>query len=171
MDEDDKRWLDKRNEKAQANLADALKETASDIGPPDSARIETLLFKDPTKYRFISEDEFETIMYVFERTTCDRHPLLELDLSKLPPLSELLPQFEPDSMCSALALPELPLQPNDLSIITSNSTSKPHNHNKTSPNVNISSQELKWSSKNPFRHLFLLKPCAYAVYDLSLIHI
>ena len=165
MDEDDKGWLDKRNEKAQDNLANALKEIASDAGRPDSAQIEALLIKDPSKYRFISEDEFETIMYVFERTTCDRHPLLELDLSKLPPLSELLPQFEPDSLCSTLALPELPVQPNDLSIITSNLTSKPHNYNKPSPTVNMSSQELKWSAENPFRHLFLLKPCAYAVYD------
>lgn len=162
MDEDDKGWLDKHNEKVQANLAKALKDQSSDSKTPDTARIEALVRKDATKYRFISEDEFETVMYVFERTTCERHPLLELDMSKLPSLSELLPQFEQNSSCSALALPELPSRLNDLSEYITGAKTKNANCKNAQGDE---SEDLRWSAKNPFRHLFLLKPCAHAIYS------
>lgn len=162
MDEDDKGWLDRHNEKVQANLGKALKDTKVEPGRSEAVRIEALVRKEASKYCSISEDEFETIMYVFERTTSERHPLLELDMSKLPPLSELLPQFESTSSCSALALPELPASPNDLSSCVFAVAEKCiSNKYTTSPG----SGEPKWSAKNPFRHLYLLKPGAHAVYS------
>lgn len=162
MDEDDKAWLDKHNEKVQANLEKALKDTKVEPNQSEAVRVDALVRKEASKYCSISEDEFETIMYVFERTTCERHPLLELDMSKLPPLSELLPQFEPNSSCSALALPELPASPSDLSACV------PAIAGKTITNKNTpkpGSGEPKWSARNPFRHLYLLKPGAHAVYS------
>ena len=82
-------------------------------------------------------------------------------MSKLPPLSELLPQFEPNSSCSALALPELPALPNDLSSCVPAPAEK-NNSSKNTPKPG--SGEPVWSAKNPFRYLHLLKPGAHAVY-------
>lgn len=161
MDEDDKGWLDKHNEKVQSNLEKALKDSKAEPTEAEAARVEALVRKEAPEYCSISEDEFETIMYVFERTTCERHPLLELDMSKLPPLSELLPQFEPNSSCSALALPELPALPNDLSSCVPAPAEK-NNSSKNTPKPG--SGEPVWSAKNPFRYLHLLKPGAHAVY-------
>ena len=75
MDEDDKGWLDKHNEKVQSNLEKALKDSKAEPTEAEAARVEALVRKEAPEYCSISEDEFETIMYVFERTTCERHPL------------------------------------------------------------------------------------------------
>lgn len=159
LDEDDKGWLDKHNNKVKEALESALKDKKND------ADKQVLIQKDPAKYKAISEDEFETVMYVFERTTNERHPLLELDISKLPPLSDLLPEFESNSASSKLALPELPESPMEIPVNGADVDAG----NKASSKVQSKSQDqaqsnLTWSASNPFRNLSVLKPCAYAVY-------
>lgn len=165
MDDDDKGWLDKYNEKARKE-AQQVKKDAKDDEVSDHA---PSVKKDAAKYTIISEDEFETVMYVFERVTCERHPLLELDMSKIPTLNDLLPEFDENSATSSLALPELPSLDAPLTQIingTSHGSSAGNNSGPVSHAQKEKTQKeaLQWSVQNPFRHLFLLKPCAHAIY-------
>ncbi|WFD19015.1 Enhancer of polycomb-like protein 1 [Malassezia caprae] len=165
MDDDDKGWLDKHNEKAREEAQRVEKDSKNS----EQAQYKVLVKKDAAKYTIISEDEFETVMFVFERATCERHPLLELDMSKMPTLDELLHEFDEKSATSALALPELPAT--DVSITqlvngTSNKTTNAKNsaHATNADKGKAQERQLQWSVKNPFRHLFLLKSCACAIY-------
>lgn len=163
MDDDDKGWLDKHNEKARKEAQKVEK----DSKVSEQAQYKALMKRDAAKYTVISEDEFETVMFVFERATCERHPLLELDMSKMPTLDDLLLEFDEKSATSAMALPELPTM--DVSITqvvngTLNKSSTIKNSAHATNAEKVQEHDLQWSVKNPFRHLFLLKPCACAIY-------
>ena len=117
LDEDDQIWLDRHNEKVR------------------SAKEE-----DPSLV-VITPDEFETVMSIFEMTTCERYPFLQLDISAMPKLEDLLPEFEDGSAASKHAMPELPPLEGD------------------PPNTST-----EWSPVNPFKNLSNLKQAAIAVY-------
>ncbi|WFD22610.1 Enhancer of polycomb-like protein 1 [Malassezia equina] len=165
MDDDDKGWLDKHNERARKELQKAEKDSKT----AENVQYKALVKKDAAKYTIISEDEFETVMFVFEHATCERHPLLELDMSKMPTLDDLLREFDEKSATSAMALPELPKMDASIAALVSGSSNKSAN-SKSSTHVSnaekgkSSEEELQWFVQNPFRHLFLLKPCARAIY-------
>lgn len=165
MDDDDKGWLDKYNEGVRKEMQQLKKD--SKIG--EQEQYETSMKEDAAKYTIITEDEFEMVMFVFERTTCERHPLLELDMSKMPSLNDLLNEFDEDSATSALALPELPKMDVSIAQVVNGTLNKSIPFKKTDHLINAvknnsQEQKLQWSVKNPFRHLFLLKPCACAIY-------
>ena len=128
LDENDQIWLDRHNESVQKETSQRNdKSRASQTHEPTSV--------------VISQDEFETVMSVFELTTCERFPFLELDCSALPKLEELLPEFESGSGSSKRAIPEIP----------------PLDGEK--PNTSTA-----WSARNPFRNLSELKPAARVIY-------
>lgn len=170
LDEDDQGWLDKHNAKARNELDEALKnpknvpQGAKDQAAAAVQAAATLASQEPEKYLTITEDEFETVMYVFERATCERHPLLELDFAKVPTLDDLLPEFDETSAAAALAEPELPAYNAEA---TAEADTKPIN-GKLSLKSNAAKKgenvDKKWSAENPFRHLSLLKPCARLIY-------
>lgn len=162
MDDDDKGWLDKHNERARKELQQAEKDSKT-------TENKALVKKDAAKYTLISEDEFETVMFVFEHATCERHPLLELDMSKMPTLEDLLREFDENSATSAMALPELPKMDVNIATLVNGSSNKSVNsksstHASNAEKGKSSEEDLQWSVQNPFRHLFLLKPCARAIY-------
>lgn len=161
LDEDDQGWLDKHNDKARKELEQVqkgIKDANSGSKEQESAK------QQPEKYLTITEDEFETVMSVFERTTSERHPLLELDFSKVPTLEDLLPEFDESSGTAALALPELPPYHADTMVLD---TKPPGGKLLSKSNGNLKkgdAEEKKWSAANPFRNLSLLKPCARVIY-------
>lgn len=161
LDEDDQGWLDKHNQKAKSELEQALKGVK---GAQAQAKEHDLVQQHPDKYLVIDEDQFETVMYVFERATCEHHPLLELDFAKVPTLDDLLPELDETSAAAELALPELPpyrARPTDAL------DGKPVN-GKLAPKGTAAKKgdaaAPVWSAANPFRHLSLLKPCARVIY-------
>ena len=105
------------------------------------------LYTAKPQLRQISDDEFEMVMTVFEAYTAEKCPLLQLDLSKLPTLEDLLPSFDPDSPFSKLALPILP----DIPLFEANDPNHP-SHSK------------EWNPSNPYHNLSALKPLAPLVY-------
>lgn len=160
MDEDDNGWLVKHNDKVQCELDMALK----DVKEADkSLKLQSLASED-AKYCHVSEDQFETVMYVFERATCERHPLLELDMSKLPILSDLLPEFNSNSAASSLALPELPPLASDALVHAASGPLRQMNGKSVKNGKKVDTCAEKWTASNPFKNLPALKPCAQAVY-------
>lgn len=132
-----------------------------DTALSETQKTKALAEKDPNQYRLLSEDEFETVMYVFESATSERHPLLELDISKLPKLEDLLCEFDEDSAAAKLALPELPPLHLEAQVSESDGNAKAGKGKKTSTTAD---EEGVWSPANPFRFLSQLKPCAHVVY-------
>lgn len=159
LDEDDQGWLDKHNNKARSELEQALKNTKSQQA---AAKEQDLISHQPEKYLTITEDEFETVMFVFERATTERHPLLELDFAKVPTLSDLLPEFDETAAAAALAKPELsPYGAESPATDSKSATGKATSKNTSNDNGDA---DKKWSAENPFRKLSLLKPCARVIY-------
>lgn len=165
LDDEDQLWLDKHNDRVRVEIAQFLKDpkqangTASgkDKEKARSNVLASLAQEKPDKFLTIDEDQFETVMYVFETTTCDRHPLLELDASKIPTLKELLPAFNEDSPLSQHAIRELPPIAEDILPSRSPGTNGAGEASKET--------EAAWSSANPFKNLHLLKVCAKVVYQ------
>lgn len=153
LDEDDQGWLDKHNDKARKEMEKEEKALK------DKEAVRALACEQPERLLVITEDEFETVMSIFERTTSEKQPLLELGFAKAPTLDDLLQEFEESSATSALALPELPPysadEPNPL-------LTKPAKKSDSLAKPGVS--DMEWSPSNPYRHLPVLKPCARVVY-------
>ncbi|WFD30922.1 Enhancer of polycomb-like protein 1 [Malassezia sp. CBS 17886] len=165
MDEDDKDWLDTHNANARKGLEEALKcpKALANRAALQELSEAGLAKQCPEKYLTMTEDELETVMYVFEQATSERHPLLELDMSKLPRLEELLPEFDQRSATSAMAYAELPpLASENGAVSTKPGNGKPGS--RTSTGSKRQDAEAAWSPENPFKNLQLLKPYAQVVY-------
>ncbi|PKI84539.1 Epl1p [Malassezia vespertilionis] len=171
LDEDDQGWLDKHNDKVRKQLESALKNpknmpaNAKDHELARTQAIATLVSQDPEKYLSITEDEFETIMFVFERATTDRHPLLELDFSKVPTVDDLLPELDDNSSAASLARPVLPPYTRDLTASTIDTIGKTvQGKMKLSEQAKKPDAEERWDADDPFKHLSFLKPAGRIVY-------
>lgn len=161
LDDEDQTWLDKHNARTQEEIAAFLKDpkqsnNVKEKQEKDKERedmLSSLAEDKPEKYLTINEDQFETVMYVFESATNERHPPLELDCSRIPTVRELLPEFDKNSRISSMATPEMPPVPEN--ILPGDSESA--NASKSAAPV--------WSPDNPFKNLWLLKPHARVIYS------
>ncbi|WFC99168.1 Enhancer of polycomb-like protein 1 [Malassezia yamatoensis] len=163
MDDDDLGWLQKHNDKVQKQLEQALKPIKSNSV---ASKEHELKLQSPEKYLVVGEDEFETVMSVFELVTCERYPLLELDFAKVPTLEKLLSEFEDHSRTAQLAKPELPpySTPKFEGNAKSASATGKNSAKGSQPCSSQSSTEKQWTVENPFRNLSLLQPHARIVY-------
>jgi enhancer of polycomb-like protein len=152
LDEDDNDWLEDRNKKASEALATAMRSARLPTGAlkgkgQEKVREELAksLGRDNVDVRIISMDEFEMVFTVFEQVTAEKVPFAHIDLSKLPSIEDLLPEFEANSSISQQAFPELP----------------PMNW-ETNPSS--SPANLEWSPENPYRNLSALADIAKVIY-------
>ncbi|CDW98195.1 hypothetical protein [Sporisorium scitamineum] len=180
MDEDDQDWLETRNAKAQEDLATAIRNAKS--GPLAGAggkgkakeklreeAIEKLVSENQGSYRVLSEDHFEMIMTVFEQVTSEQVPFLHLDVTKIPTCEELLAYFEPSSIISALAQPDLPQLSWEKTVGASDSSSQARRPSIAGAGASRSLSSLspystEWSPRNPYKNLADLKALATVVY-------